>query len=414
MQQWLPYSESADMVTDFCRFVARQPVVDRTRRTYGYELLFRTGWENRFTADGELATRHMIDNIVSFGMDSLVGDTRPFVNCTRDTMLQRMPTVLPTDTVLEVLEDIEVDDEFIRACKELRSQGYQLALDDFNFSECWEALIPFVSFIKLDFRACTRQQRSTLMYRLKYHDIRFIAEKIESQEEFRSALDEGFTYFQGYFFTRPIVLARPAMSTVVNRLRFLAELTNAELDRERIVRLLKEEPSVAYRLLRLANSAAVSAREPMTSLHAALAMVGDDQFRKLAMLALAADLSGGKALEPIRFLLKRARFCELMASEIAMDPAEMYLFGMLSAVRAALHLTRSDIKSTLRLRPEILDALEGEDNHYAELLRLAQSMERGDWDQLAISANTFNIKEERVSAISLVADQWTQNILALA
>jgi EAL and modified HD-GYP domain-containing signal transduction protein len=414
MHQWLPYSESADMVTDFCRFVARQPVVDRTRQTFGYELLFRTGWENRCTADGELATRHMIDNIVSYGMDSLVGGTRPFVNCTRESLLQRMPTVLPTETVLEILEDTEVDEDLIKACKDLRSQGYQLALDDFDFSESWELLFPFVSYIKLDFRACTRQQRSTLMYRLKYHDIRFIAEKIESQEEFRSALDEGFTYFQGYFFTRPIVLARPAMSTVVNRLRFLSELTNTELDRERVVRLLKEEPSIAYRLLRLANSAAVSTREPMTSLHSALAMVGDDQFRKLAMLALASDLSGGKALEPIRFLLKRARFCELMAGEIAMDPAEMYLFGMLSAVRTALHLTRSDINSTLRLRPEILDALEGENNQYTELLRLAQSMELGNWEQLVTSASTFAIKEERINDISQMADLWTQNILALA
>ena len=414
MHPWLPYSESADMVTDFCRFVARQPVVDRTRQTFGYELLFRTGWESRCTADGELATRHMIDNIVSYGMDSLVGDTRPFVNCTRETLLQRMPTVLPTETVLEILEDTEVDDDLIKACKDLRAQGYQLALDDFDFSESWELLIPFVSYIKLDFRACTRQQRSTLMYRLKYHDIRFIAEKIESQEEFRSALDEGFNYFQGYFFTRPIVLARPAMSTVVNRLRFLSELTNTVLDRERVVRLLKEEPSISYRLLRLANSAAVSTREPMTSLHGALAMVGDDQFRKLAMLALAADLSGGKALEPIRFLLKRARFCELMAGEIAMEPAEMYLFGMLSVVRAALRLTRSDINCTLRLRPEILDALEGENNRYTELLRLAQSMEQGNWEQLVTSASTFAIKEERISAISQMADLWTQNILALA
>jgi EAL and modified HD-GYP domain-containing signal transduction protein len=414
MSEWLPFSESAELVTDFCRFVARQPIVDRMRRTFGYELLFRTGWENRFCADGEMASRHMIDNVVSYGMDSLVGDTRPFVNCTRDTLVNRLPTVLPKETVLEVLEDIEVDDEVIAACKELRALGYQLALDDFDFSSQWEKLLPYVSYIKLDFRTSTRQQRAELMYRLKYHTIRFVAEKIETQEEFRGALDEGFSLFQGYFFTRPVVLARPSLTTIVNRFRFMAELSNTTLDRNRMVRLLREEPSVSYRLLRLANSAAISAREPMTSLHTALAMIGDDQFRKLAMLALATEFSGGKSLEPIRFILQRARFCELMAIELGMEPNEMYLFGMLSVVRSTLKLSNGELNTTLRLRREILDALDGAENDYAELLRLAQSMEQGNWEQMGRSAHSFAVPEDHVSALSRLADVWAVGILAVA
>src|ERR1700761_7593805 len=138
MTEWLPYSEHTEPLTHFCRFVARQPILDRVKKTFGYELLFRTGWENRFCADGEVASRHMIDNVVSYGMDSLVGDGIPFVNCTRDLLVKRLPTLLPRYTVLEILEDVTVDEELIAACRELHGLGYRLALDDFDFSENWE------------------------------------------------------------------------------------------------------------------------------------------------------------------------------------------------------------------------------------------------------------------------------------
>ena len=40
------------------RFVARQPILDRQRRLFGYELLFRDSWVNSFGAtDADLARR---------------------------------------------------------------------------------------------------------------------------------------------------------------------------------------------------------------------------------------------------------------------------------------------------------------------------------------------------------------------
>ncbi|HEY9138799.1 MAG TPA: hypothetical protein VIM67_11040 [Terriglobus sp.] len=180
--QWIEEEQRTLLPTQaLCRFVARQPIVDRMRRTFGYELLFRTGWENRFCADGEAASRHMLDNAVSFGLDSIVGNTVPFVNCTRSLLMNRMPAVLPHGTVLEVLEDVDVDMPLIQACRELAMMGYDIALDDFDFTEKWELLIPFARYIKLDFRSSDAKQRTKLMTRLRYHNIQFVAEKVESE-----------------------------------------------------------------------------------------------------------------------------------------------------------------------------------------------------------------------------------------
>ena len=302
--------------------MARQPILDRMRRTYGYELLFRSGWENRFCADGEQASRHMLDNAVSFGMDSMVGNAVPFVNCTRSLLLARMPAVLPTGTVLEVLEDSEVDGELIAACRELRVMGYGIALDDYDYDDKWELLIPFATHIKLDFRASSAAQRSALMYRLKYHEIKFVAEKVETEAEFRMAMDEGFHLFQGYFFMRPVVMGRSSLTTVVNKLRFLGELSSGTLNRPRVLRFLKEEPSISYRVLRMANSVAISAREPVKSLGAAMSLIGDEQFRRLATLALATEFSGSTSLEPIASSCNAPAFASSLPQPRARNPAK--------------------------------------------------------------------------------------------
>ncbi len=425
MPEWLSQSQSRNSADQFCRFVARQPILDRLRRTFGYELLFRTGWENRFCADGEIASRHMIDNAVAFGMESLVGDAVPFVNCTRDLLLKGLPTLLPTSTVLEVLEDIEVDEPLVDACKRLCALGYRLALDDYDFSGKWDPLLPYTTFIKVDFRASTPKQRVSLLHRLRFHPLQFVAEKVEDEAELRMAMDEGFHLFQGYFFTRPVVLGRPALNTIINRLRFLAELTKPGFNSSRIAGLLKQEPTIAFRLLRLANSAASGIRgvrkvvmhEPLTNLRTALAMIGEEQFRKLALTAMTSELCGAQTKETLRFILQKARFCELMAPDLHMDSTELYLFGMLAVLHSTLHLSDADLGETLNLRPELVAALRNDsedDSSYGLLLRLFEMHSTGDWPMFADAAGKLGRSEDSVSSRCVEAQRWAADILAVA
>jgi EAL and modified HD-GYP domain-containing signal transduction protein len=412
MSDWIQQNqgEVADAEA-LCRFVALQPIVNRNRETFGYELLFRTSWENRFSSDGDVASQHMVDNVVAFGMDSLVGDKTPFLNCTRDILLRGIPTLLPKNTVLEVLESIAVDEQLVAACRTLRTMGYALALDDYDFSPQWNALLPYVSFIKVDFRVSTSQQRYDLIQRLRYLPIKFVAEKVETDEEYRLGLAEGFHFFQGYFFTRPVVLGRRALTSVINRLRFMAALSCSTFHRVEVLRFIKEEPSISYRLLRMANSAATALREPLRSLHAALNMIGEDEFRKMAMTALASELYGTQGSDTMRFILQKARFCELMATELGLEPTELYLFGMVSVVRSALKLSDADLHESIQLRPEIIAALSGEANIYSLLLTLTATIEEGHWTGLSDAAAALHVSEDVAFAAFTAARLWAENIL---
>jgi c-di-GMP-related signal transduction protein len=66
-------------------YVARQPILDRSRRTYAYEFLFRDGLVNAFNAeDPDLATARVIDpSFFVLGIETLTGGREAFVNFTR-------------------------------------------------------------------------------------------------------------------------------------------------------------------------------------------------------------------------------------------------------------------------------------------------------------------------------------------
>jgi hypothetical protein len=94
------------------RFVARQPILTKEEKVFGYELLFRDGVENYFCpSDAEAASRSTVDTSMLIGLDVLCDGRRAFVNCTRDMLLKDYVTLLPSQqTVVEILESVEVDD----------------------------------------------------------------------------------------------------------------------------------------------------------------------------------------------------------------------------------------------------------------------------------------------------------------
>lgn len=412
MTSWLTQDAADAPDGPFRRFIARQPILDRAQETYGYELLFRSGWQNSFYANGEVASRHVIDSSLAFGLESIVADKIAFINCTRDLIVQQLPILLPPATVLEVLEDVDIDREFLESCAKLKELGYRLALDDFDFDSRWDPLLPLADFIKVDFRASLAADRRSLLRAFARKNVRFVAEKVEDEGEFRTAVSEGFDLFQGYFFHRPIVLARPALGGLLHRFDLLSELQHPRLRFTQILELLKKETAVSYRLLRLANSAAVGSRETVTSLHRALVIVGEDRFRKLAITALTVDMCGSQPTETHRTLLQTCRFCETLSIYLGQSADAMYLFGMLSVILPLLQLRPESFASILSHHPSMLQALAGQDNLYAEVLRAAHSLDHGEWEALSVSSAHLGIPADIVAHQHLSARAWADEVLS--
>ena len=189
-------------------FIGLQPIFDRNGSVFGYEALCRTEPTNWFTGDSRDATHSIIRDWLLDGLYRFTGATPVFVNCTREDLIDGFVALPPLPIIAEVLETVEVDEWVLGACRDLRTLGIQIALDDFELGRNEESLIELASYVKVDFQLCGKEQRKEILDRLRTKSVQFIAEKLETCEEFETARDEGFDLFQGYYLARPILLSK--------------------------------------------------------------------------------------------------------------------------------------------------------------------------------------------------------------
>jgi EAL and modified HD-GYP domain-containing signal transduction protein len=395
------------------RFIARQPIMDLRGRVHGYELLFRAGPESAFRGDGDVATRTMLDNAVIFGLPQLAGVLPAFVNCTLESLMSGLVNVLPPSmTVLEILESLEPTPEMVAACRRLKCFGFRLALDDFVWKKEYEPLIELADYIKVDFVTTGAKERRALLNKLRGSSVALIAEKVETPDEYRQAREEGFTLFQGYYFCRPVLMENRSLpANRLSQIEILQQLRRDQFDLEPLTELVKRDASLAYRLLRLVNSPLCAVRQEVSSIQLALMVVGEQTFRRLAMLAITSELNGSEPQELLRMAFVRGRFCEDAAFACGLDATEQYLLGLLSFLPAMLRLPMAEITSALPLRSEIRQALEGAPNVERAPLTWIECYERGDWEACDEVANAFGLTDEPLPEIHARATLWAEDAL---
>jgi c-di-GMP-related signal transduction protein len=131
------------------KYLARQPILNRTRELFAYELLFRDGIQN--SCDGldlELASASLLDTSFLIGLEKIAAGHLMFINCPRDFLLRDYASLFPAaSVVLEILETVNPDEEVIGACQRLKQAGYQIALDDFVESPAWAPLVALADAI---------------------------------------------------------------------------------------------------------------------------------------------------------------------------------------------------------------------------------------------------------------------------
>jgi c-di-GMP-related signal transduction protein len=358
------------------RFLGRQAIFDEKMRLYGYELLFRSGTENAFSGNVEDATNQTIDNCLS--MIACSSCENLFVNCTRNALVSRSVNLLPSRTVvLEILETVTVDAEVVRACRELKQVGFRLALDDFSPDNNCSQLVDLADYVKIDYRASGPAARQEI-YKMFSKKTIFLAEKVETLVEVQAAMGEGNKLFQGYFHARPEIIAEAQISSAkAVYLQLFAALAENPMDTKGIEDLLLMEPSLCYRLLRLANSAVYGLRYRISTIQAALNTVGEDAFRKLVTVVLAGNLSPSAVDRYAEQALERAFLCESLASVLNENGAELYMLGMLSMMDRMLNIPMKLLVDLISVDARIQEALLGSVEGMGRALALCEYEERG-------------------------------------
>ena len=393
------------------RFVARQPIFDRNDGVIGYELLYREGTENvARIADPEHAGRITLDSSFLWGFDQLCGSGLAFLNCTRVMLTERLVELLPPErTVIEVLETIRPDHEVLEACRALCDQNYLIALDDVTCCEEVQPFLDVVRLAKVDVRQTSAEKQEELACWLLGHGIRTLAEKVESEPEYRRLRALGFELFQGFYFQRPEIMQTRDLPVVnANYFRLMAAATQPDLDIPLVSEAVRSEPKLCFRLLRYLNSPLFGMDLEVRSVDHALSLLGQTELRRWLLVALTSVIGAHRSPDLVIWALTRARFCELIAEACGLHLESSFLLGLVSAFPGLLHTSIEDVLAYLPVSSELQAALLDETGLDNDLLRLAQTYEAGDWKQCSDFGLELQIDENKLTSSYIEAVRWAR------
>ena len=397
-------------------YVARQPILNAKRQTLGYELLFRDGERNAYPKhiDSNRATyRLIVENFLAVGTNPSLATSRCFINFPHDSLVRLLPLSLPKEQiVVEVLETCIPNDELLKAIKQIYARGYLIALDDFVYKDEWERFLPYIHIVKIDIMATGLEASCDLVKKRLSMGVKrkFLAERVETEEEFIAARSAGFTFFQGYFFSKPKIIRQRYMSPEHSiAMELFREVCKADVDFEKIEKIVSRDVALSYKLLRFVNTMSNRIEVPISSFRQALVYLGQDKLKIFVSLAVASFISAAKPQEVYSLCLQRAQFFSLMANDFPFNQfnEQGFLVGLFSMLDSLLDMSMQELVEQLPLSHDIKLALLERKGPFGDLLTLEECFESADWNGVEAACQNLNIPIDTVMPRMTEAQRWS-------
>ena len=397
-------------------YVARQPIFKEDKKIFGYELLFRDGMDNFFPdIDGDTATSKVLANsFFTIGIEKITGSKKAFINFTQELLKKQVPLMFPKERmVIEILEGVEPEEDVVKSCEVIKQSGYTIALDDFLYKPELAPLVSLANIIKIDFMRTPQEKITEYVNILAEYNLALLAEKVETYEEFSWAQEMGFTYFQGYFFSKPeIIKGKEISSPKINLLEIMAEANKEDFDFNDLEKIIARDVALSYKLMRYINSAYFKRVHEISSINQAMVLLGEQGIRQFVSLIAMSKLADQKPDELVRASIIRAKFCEQIGimNETKVNPSELFTLGLFSLIDAILDESMASLMGKLPLSEGIKMALVSDAGELREYLNLAILYEAGDWAGVSKAANSLCLDEVLLPKHYMESIGWADSL----
>ena len=397
-------------------FIARQPILDRKKEVFAYELFFRDGKNNCFpnVQKDEATSKLITKNYQTLELDDISCSKKSFINFQPETLISGLPAFLdPENVIVELVVGKSDENRLLDTCKHVKKMGHKIALEDCNLEPRWNQFLPFVDILKVNTQRENIDFLAKNMNRFTDANVQLIADKVETQESFTIFRDMGFDYFQGYFFVRPESVSNKNLPTSKLALVELIGASSSEsFDIGSINSVVEHDAGLSYMLLRFINNPTINKRHKITSLRHALNYMGEVEIKKFVALLALANLSDDKPIELIHLSLVRAKFCDLLGTEkgIGINPPTAYLVGLFSVLDALLDQNMELLIEKLPVVDDIKIALCGGQNNLSMYLILAKAFESSNWLKIIRISKFLEIDQIRLHSLFNEAILWSNGI----
>ena len=399
-------------------FLGRQPILDRNQEIIGFELLFRSADMDHaeFESYSHASASVITNALATFGIHEVLGGKFGFINIHLNLLLSEVLELLPLEqTVLELLEIIEMGDEVIERCRELKKLGFTLALDDHIYNSDYVEIYSIVDIVKIDILQTDAAQLPAIVKEFRRWPVKILAEKVETVEQFDTCFSMGFDLFQGYFFARPVVLNKRRIDVSGIAMLKLLQQLSVEASLSEIEQTFKENPGLSYNLLRLVNSVALGMREKIKTLRHAIVILGMNHLRRWVQLSLFAGNDSRGVNHPLLELAAvRGIMMELLVVQkgLSSEHAEAaFMTGILSLLDILFEMEMSEIVQGLNLTDDVTNALLDRKGPLGCLLNLVERIEVTDFDAVRPLLSQCEITLDQLLSAQLEAFNWRSMVL---
>jgi EAL and modified HD-GYP domain-containing signal transduction protein len=354
--------------------VSRQPILDSMERIVAFELLTPPAGDPREATASVLAQA-----IADIGLTRLAGPHPVHIDVTREFLLAVRPLPLaPERVALEVNANQRGDDDLLlMVLREVREAGFRVALDDFR-ADSPDALLDLADSVKLDVSGMDDEAIEAAVNVGRGRGLTLIANGVADRRVYGVCRGLGFDAFQGQYFAEPVIIKGAATPTY--RLRALSMLAAGDATSfEQLERMISEDPGLALKLVKLANSAFYGGRKRVGSIREALMVMGSVAVRRWATLLVLAGISD-RPSHLLELGLLRARLCELVAARVGGEPDRAFTVGLFSVVDSMLGIRMATLLTDLPFDERTTKALREHEGPEGRILAGVLAYEKGDFE----------------------------------
>ena len=395
-------------------FIGRQPILDAKQQIIGYELLFRHSAEAQSAViedDLKACVRVLVNTLNDMGAQWLLGDKLAFINVNEEMLHSEYLELLPPErTVLEILKSVTLTDPVVARCKELRAQGFKIALDNHEITETIFQLLSCVDYLKIDTLAFGLERAAEIFNLYNSSRLKLIAEKVETRTQQEALQKIGYQYFQGFYFAYPETLSakiiNPSYTAVLN----LLNLVSRDAENNEIEKGFKVDTALSFKLLRYINSIGFGLSCEIQSINHALSILGRKQlYRWLTLLMVTAGKNSATSAL-MKTSITRGRFSELLGSSYfeKQERDNLFVVGIFSLLDSILEMPMELVMEKIHLPETVTDALMTREGIYGPFLQLAEACEGADEKRIVELAESLQFDPDKVNECHIAALAWVE------
>jgi EAL and modified HD-GYP domain-containing signal transduction protein len=239
----------------------------------------------------------------------------------------------------------------------------------------------------------------------KRRKLQLVADEVQSVEQFEHCVELGFEGFQGDFLHHPqTFVAQRVPTSRFGSLRLVAALQSPDFSLDEVERLISQDVSISYRMLRCINSSYYNLPRKVESIRQAIVILGLENLRRLCTLVA---LQGFDDRPPSLFVnaMTRARMCEQLGKLTgAREAGPYFITGLFSMLNVLVGQPMQDIVKELPLSAPVSQALLAEEGELGAALKCARAYERAAWKHTSFA----NLQPQLIRAAYVDAVFWAE------